>query len=230
MFMKLLPLLQKLFVYLLPFLQKKVEEIVVKPVVANNAVAAEPAKVEAPQPSKPTEIDWNDPKSRINKRFSVKEATYLPSWGVSHIPNAEQKKNIIDIATKVDLLMDKLEVELGKKLVVDVHVFVRPGIASVPGTKFDGLDYNSFLYTTIIWAKLTPEEKSKKKVPNSPHKTGCAIDFHILGYEGAAGNDKMRAIILPHLEEFGVRMEDNPGSTWTHLDCNPVISHRFFKP
>ena len=39
----------------------------------------------------------------------------------------------------------------------------------------------------------------------------------------------MRQVILPHLEEWSIRMEDINGG-WIHIDTNPVGYKRFFKP
>lgn len=231
MFANLLPLLQKICAYLLPFIQKKVEQVAETP-----AQAPAPELVKAvEEPVKPAGIDWSDPSSRINKRFSVKDATYLPSWGVSHLPSVEQKLRIVDVATRIDHLLDKLEIQLDKKLVVDVHVFIRPGVASCPGTKWDGLDYNSWLYHNVVWKGLSEEEKAKKTVPNSPHKLGNAVDFHLVGYAGAIECGKMRELMVPLLAEFGLRVEDHDGS-WIHLDSNkPGLNpdgteRRKFKP
>jgi hypothetical protein len=68
---------------------------------------------------------------------------------------------------------------------------------------------------------LTAEEKAKKKVPKSPHRTGRAIDFHIVGYEGAEKCQIIRVLLAPHLEKLGLRMEKIDGG-WIHLDNMPV--------
>ncbi len=230
MWIKLLPLLKKLLAYLLPFLEKKVDEAISQPIAVVQLAPEQPKA-----PVQPVEIDWKDPKSKINKRFTVKEATYLPSWEVYHIPSEDQKKQIVDIATRVDRLLDKLEEELGKKLKMDVHVWMRPGVTNVPGTKWDGMDYNHWLYMNVVWKNLTAEEKAKKKVPNSPHKSGNAIDGHIEGFEGKPGCAKMRDLAEPHLAEFGLREEDLEG-TWVHWDSNAPgknpdgTERRRFKP
>lgn len=67
--------------------------------------------------------------------------------------------------------------------------------------------------------------------PDSQHLHGKAVDFHVYGYEGATGCAKARSIILPHLEEFELRMEDKQGG-WVHLDTKSVDGggRRFFKP
>jgi hypothetical protein len=175
------------------------------------------------------EIDWTNPSSRINKRFTVKEALFLPSWGVMHVPSEDEKKAIVEIANLVEKAADIIAQKTGTKGLVSVHAWMRPEKANCPGSKWDGHDYNRYIYETQVWKDLTPEEKAKKHVPNSPHKTGHAIDFHISGFEGAANCAKIRQILLPHLEELGLRMEDLNGG-WVHLDNLPVIHLRFFKP
>lgn len=60
----------------------------------------------------------------------------------------------------------------------------------------------------------------------SAHLSGKAVDFSIQG----VSCDKARNILLPRLKNLGIRMEDNPGSNWIHIDRKPVIFRRFFKP
>lgn len=199
------------------------------PAIAN-AVSKEVAKPVAPvQVEIKAETDWSNPKSKITENFSVGEALLLPSWGVCHVPSEEEKAAIKGIAEKVTKAVDILEKKLGKQLRVNVHAWMRPGVANIPGSEWHGKDYNRYIYETQVWKNLTPEEKAKKKVPNSPHKTGHAIDFHIVGFEGKAGCAKIRELLLPHLEELGLRMENLDGG-WVHLDDLPVINSRFFKP
>lgn len=175
------------------------------------------------------EIDWSNPKSKITPRFSVSEALTLPSWGVMHVPSDEEKKAIIGICEKVGKAADILEKIIGRKVSISVHAFMRPEKANIPGSKWDGMDYNRYIYETQVWKDLTPEEKVKKKVPKSPHRTGHAIDFHIIGFEGAVKCAQIRQMLLPHLEELGLRMEDLNGG-WVHLDDMAVVNKRFFKP
>lgn len=175
------------------------------------------------------EIDWNNPKAKVAPRFSVEEALLLPSWGVLHTPSEEEKKAIISVAEKVSAITQELEVALKKKLIIDVHVFMRPEKANVPGSEWNGKNYNRYIYETVVWKKLTPEEKAKKIEPKSPHRTGHAIDFHYVGYEGKEKCAIIRSLLLPLLEKYGLRMEDMDG-TWIHLDDLPVVNNRFFKP
>lgn len=206
----------KLLQMAMGFFKKKAVEQVSQPV--------QPVKVQI-EP----EVNWNDPKSKLSENFSVKEALYLPSWGAQHVPSEEEKKAIKGIAEKVTKAINILEKKLGKQLQVSVHAWMRPGQANIPGSKWNGGDYNRYIYETQVWKNLTPEQKAQKKVPNSPHKTGHAIDFHIVGYEGKAKCAEIRQLLLPHLEELGLRMEDLEGG-WVHLDDLPVVHNRFFKP
>lgn len=60
----------------------------------------------------------------------------------------------------------------------------------------------------------------------SAHMKGMAMDFHAHGIDC----DELRALLLPKLEDWNMRMEDLPGAAWCHMDISPVINMRFFKP
>lgn len=213
-------LINKLIDLGLSFFKKKVTESVAKPVA--------PIEVKIDPPA-PAEIDWSNPASRLSANFSVKEALYLPSWAAQHVPSDEEKEAIKGIAIKVTKAVYVLSKKLNKEIHVNVHAWMRPEKASIPGSKWDGMDYNRYIYETQVWKDLTPEQKAQKRVPNSPHKTGHAIDFHILGFEGKEGCAKIREALIPELEALGLRMEDLEGG-WVHLDDLPVVNKRFFKP
>lgn len=198
-------------------LAKPVAPILVKDVPVQVPVA------EAPQAN----IDWTNPKSKITSRFSVGEALMLQSWGVMHVPSEDEKSAIVGIAIGVGKAADILEQKLGRHVSINVHAFMRPEKANIPGSEWDGHDYNRYIYETQVWKDLTPEEKAKKIVPHSPHRTGHAIDFHIVGYEGPDKCQEIREILAPHLEELGLRMEKIHGG-WVHLDDLPVVNERWF--
>lgn len=185
----------------------------------------EPEPPSAPPPvlAPPTDVDWSNPDSKISKYFTVREATYLPSWKTSHIPTEQEKANILAIAQKMDLVREFLNEP------ILVHVWIRPGKASCPGTQWDGKDYNEWLYKNVIWKNLSDEEKAAKKVPNSPHKTGDAVDWSVKNKSTKEYCALVRQKLLPKLAEWDLRMEDIDGS-WVHLDCKPVVNKRFFKP
>lgn len=181
------------------------------------------------KPSEGLVVDWNDPASKISKHFTVKEATYLNSWHVFHKPTDDQKTAILEIANDMDVICEILEKSLQKAVSVNVHAWMRPDKAICPGTPYDGQDYNKWIYWNQVWTSLTLAQKAEKHVPMSPHRTGHAVDFHIVGFEGAEGCAKIRQLVLPHLEEIGLRMEDITGG-WVHLDNLPAVHQRFFKP
>ena len=64
--------------------------------------------------------------------------------------------------------------------------------------------------------------------PGSAHKFGMAVDFHVSGIKC----DTVREVLVDKLEEFGLRMENLPGSNWVHLDIRPVAEgkNRYFLP
>lgn len=198
---------------------KPVEPIKVQPVASGNAQT----------PPVAPGIDWTNPSAKITNRFTVKDALFLPSWGVMHQPTEDEKAAILALAAVVGKAADKVEQKLGRKVIINVHAWMRPEKANCPGSQWNGQDYNRYIYETQVWKDLTAEQKALKKVPKSHHRIGHAIDFHIEGFEGKEGCAKIREMIGPHLEELNLRMEDISGG-WVHLDDMPVISKRFFKP
>lgn len=211
---------------IMKFLGKNVAAEIEKP-VQPILVQDVPAPVVSTKPT--SSIDWTDPKAKITDRISVGEALTLQSWGVMHVPSEEEKAAIVGIAEAAGRAMDVLEKIIGRHVSINVHAFMRPEKANVPGSQWDGHDYNRYIYETQVWKDLSADEKAKKNVPKSPHRTGHAIDFHIGGYEGAEKCAQIRQMLLPHLEELGLRMEDLNGG-WVHLDNLPVVHARFFKP
>jgi len=174
-------------------------------------------------------IDWENPSCKISEHFTVKDAVYLNSWKAYHKPSEEQKQAMVSIALGIDKAVDAVGQELGKPMQVNVHAFIRPEVANCPESPFNGQDYNKWIYENLVWKDLTSAQKAEKRVPQSPHRTGNAVDFHLIGFEGPEGCAKVRAMLLPHLESLGLRMEDAQGG-WVHLDNLPVKFARFFKP
>jgi len=149
-------------------------------------------------------IDWSDPKCKISKHFTVKEATYLPSWKCYHTVSESEKEEILKLAK----IMDTIRERIGKPIAV--HVWIRPKKANCPGHERDGQDYNLFIGST-----------SKK----SSHIIGAAVDFHVTG---VSDFNALRQKILPWLEELCIRMENQQGN-WVHIDTRKKGFSRFFK-
>ena len=174
-----------------------------EPVVAKNATVV---SVDTnPLPPQFHEIDWSNPEAKISDHFTVKEALWLPSWQVMHIPSEEEKSAIVEHAKKMDLIRDFLGVPL------NVHCWIRP-ILNNPQSEYHGQDYNALV----------------KGAKDSAHKYGIATDYDAKGLNC----DDVRTKLEPKLEEFGLRMEQMPGGNWVHNDSRePLAGHpRFFKP
>jgi hypothetical protein len=153
-------------------------------------------------------INWNDPKCKISKYFTVHEATFLPSWRIYHLPSDEEKVEIVKLAK----IMDKLREKLNKPFIV--HVWMRPKKVNCAASPRHGQDYNLFIGS-----------KSTK----SGHIFGQAVDFHVSGMSGVNGCNLVRQEIMPLLEPLNLRMEDIQGG-WVHIDTKEVSHKRFFKP
>ena len=153
----------------------------------------------------PLIVDWKDPKAKISKYFTVKEALWLPAWEVLHTPSDDEKISILALAEKMDLVREFLERP------IIVHCWIRPKCANLPGSKWDKRNYNSFV----------------GGAPGSAHSEGKAVDFHVA--KMTCG--EVRQILQPKLNEFKVRMEDIEGN-WVHVDIRePALKRsRFFRP
>jgi uncharacterized protein YcbK (DUF882 family) len=149
-------------------------------------------------------IDWTSRTSKITPHFTVKEACWLPSWGVLHKPNAKERENLIRLCQ----VMEQIRQIMGRP--ISVHCMIRPPKVNAPGTQYNGRDYNAH----------------KNGAPKSAHREGLACDFSVIGMTA----DDVRKALLPHLEPLQIRMEDLPGSSWVHIDLYPTTFRRYFKP
>jgi hypothetical protein len=152
------------------------------------------------------QIDWSDLEAPISKFFKVKDALYLHSWNIYHIPSEEEKKEIVSFAATLDTIVERF----GE---INIHCWIRPTKVNCSDPKYQGKDYN----------------KEKKGSSVSGHIKGKAADFNFVDQEGVEACAKMRAKLQPWLEPLGLRMEDIVGP-WIHLDNKPVVGKRFFKP
>lgn len=153
------------------------------------------------------EIIWTDPEFKISDFFTVKDALFLPSWGIYHTPSEQEKEEILKTAK----FMDEVRVILG--LPILVHCWMRPSKVVCEGSPYNGKDYNAFV-------------KGSKA---SNHIKGLAVDWHLNGFESSEKCQEVREKLIPLLEKLNLRMEDRVGP-WIHLDRDKVKSKRFFKP
>ncbi len=139
--------------------------------------------------------------------FTLRDALLLPSWGVQHTPSPSEMANLIKTFQK----LEQIRMFLGGNA-INVHCAIRP-ILNCPGSPHHGESYNSFVGGAT----------------HSAHIVGLAVDWSPVGLSC----DDAKALLLPKLEEFNVRMEDNgAGANWVHCDLAPVPpgGNRFFKP
>lgn len=138
------------------------------------------------------DINWSDPNSPISVNFTVREALWLPSWGVYHTPSDAEKQNIFDMANK----MEQVRSALGDHP-INVNCWIRPTCVQCDSAKFQGRNYNAAV----------------GGAPLSAHIAGKAVDFTV----STVTCDDARYMLTSDLETINLRMEKKPGSGWIHL-------------
>lgn len=166
-------------------------------------------------------IDWLNPKSKISKYFTTHEATFLPSFHCYHIPSNQEKQNIILMAQKMDIIREFLNTS------ITVSVWIRPTKVNCPTfdpkliklkendprqKALDDLNYNLFIGSTAT---------------KSAHIQGLAVDFTTKDLTP----DEVREKLVPKIDEFQIRIELLPGSSWVHVDNMWIKGgHNYFIP
>ena len=152
-------------------------------------------------------IDWSAPEAMISRHFSVHEALWLPTWRREADEedglDERVKAELVRLAKIMDIVRDRIEVP------IVVHCWFRPKAynALVGGAQGSAHTCGG-PWSAVDWSAALPSCQSRGE--------SC---------------DKLRAMILPWLEEFGLRMENNgPGAPWVHLDTKPPVATRYFKP
>lgn len=158
----------------------------------------------------PTSIDWSNPTCKVSKYFTVKEALTLNEWKrmASESDGLDDvvKKNLLSIFKKMDVIRELLGVP------VNVRSAFRPSA------------YNVAIGGAAKSAHMACEDYAAVDF-------WCDLDGN--GTKDGVDCDKIKEKLMPHLEEWGVRMEDNgQGARWVHVDNKPLApgGHRFFKP
>lgn len=155
------------------------------------------------------DIDWNNPKSKISKYFTVEEAIRLREWNrlanESDGLNDKVKYNLYNIFQKMDMIRDFLNCP------IYIRSAYRPSAynVSIGGAKFSAHIANEDFAAVDFW---------------------CDID----GDGDKDGNDcdLIKDKLMSVLTVWGLRMENNgKGARWVHVDNrNPGPGGRFFKP
>lgn len=150
-------------------------------------------------------MNWSDPNENISKYFKVKEALFLPKWGIFHQPNESEQMAISLMAERMDIIREYIE----KPIIV--LSWIRPDHVNCPGSEYHLCDYNDLV----------------NGAPSSMHIYGSAVDWYC-----SDSCDIVRFNIQFKLEQWGIRMERLPMSNWIHVD-NKTVSQgmqRYFIP
>lgn len=159
-----------------------------------------------------SEVRWDDAGSKVSKYFTVRHALWLPKWSRIATRDDGVTEDAKAALLRLFNVLDGVQDFLKSKILV--HVAYRSE------------EYNALVRGTAESAHMA------RKLPDGA--LIAAVDFHadIPNKVGGDACDVVRARILPVLQSFELRMENNPGSDWVHLDSRPVLTggHRYFKP
>jgi len=149
-------------------------------------------------------IDWSDPLAQITRNFTVHEATFLPSWGIYHIPTADEKENIIELAVALQRVRDAY----GSSMNIEVWIrptSVNPGILDSSG-------------------KIVSSPSNPRKGQNYNAAIGSSATSHISGkaVDIKDANRSLTNFLLKNqqlLIDNNLWMEDEKfATTYVHLD------------
>jgi len=162
------------------------------------------------------QIDWTNPKDKISKHFTVKDAIWLNS--LNRLATADDG---LDDAVKekiVQFFNDRVE---PVRVILNIPMYSK--------SCFRPEFYNK----QIGGARLS----CHRFMVQSDGKRYGAFDFWCDadgdGDKDGADCDEIKKRLMPEIEDLGVRMEDNGwGAKWVHIDDKPVPENglRFFKP
>lgn len=146
------------------------------------------------------QINWEYGTSHVSTHFTVRDLIYLPQWA-----RLANESDGLTEEVKHNLINLAAKMEMVRHYLNDVPIISHCG-------------YRPTLYNALV-----------KGAPHSEHLLGCALDFNVEGMESAEDCLKVRQILLPKLEEFGLRCENREG-IWIHLDTGTPHSNRYFIP
>jgi len=154
-------------------------------------------------------INWKDPYAKVSRFFTVHEALWLADW--KRLANESDgldetvKANLLAVFRKLDLVREFL----GRP------IFIKSA-------------YRPKAYNVAIGGSLRSSHMA--------NESSAAVDFWCDadrdGDKDGADCDAIKAALMPKLEVWGLRMEDNgAGARWVHIDTRPPgPAGRFFKP
>lgn len=158
-------------------------------------------------------INWTDGGCKISKHFTVRHAIWLQKWSRLALEDELDscaKTALVNLFTKMDKVVD----QLGR---VYVHSAFRPRG-----------------YNAIVGGAKQSAHMAREVVISKVPTLLAAVDFHVdmpNKLPGSDSCDAARKALLPNLKYFGLRMENNPGSDWVHMDTRPPTNgQHYFLP
>lgn len=155
-----------------------------------------------------------DPKEKISKFFTYKDALWLPEENRMATEADGVTPEILECLKHLFAKMDVVREYFGKP--IRVHITFRT------------MQYHLNLYKQIN-AKRVAKGLPEVRVPmGSGHLKGKATDFDVMGM--SCDDAKAKILADKKLDEWNMRMENNgKGASWVHLDELPVgPSGRYF--
>ncbi len=145
-----------------------------------------------------------DPTNNISSHFTWRDALWLPSWSRMGNETDGLTQQILDTMCFLFQKMDVVRDYFG--MPIHVHVTWRP------------IAYNKQIGGAINSAHIASDLNI------------AACDFDMIGINCDDARNKI--ISDNKLDDWQMRMEQNPGGNWLHLDTRqPLPGHpRFFKP
>lgn len=154
-------------------------------------------------------IDWTNPKSKISKWFTVKDALFLRKWN--------------RLANEGDGLNDHVKTQL--KRIFNELDWVREllGKPIIVTSAYRPQKYNIAIGGAKRSAHMCIEDYAA---------VDWVCDINGDGKMDVMDCDNIKQFLMSYLEERKLRMEDNRGGNWVHLDLRkvPKGGKRFFKP
>lgn len=147
------------------------------------------------------QINWADPKHKISRHFTVKEAIWLDKWG--------------RLATEADGLTERVKGNLVKFFTEKAD----PVREILGYAMFSKSCFRPGPYNTLIGGARLSCHKCEEE--------WCALDFWVDadgdGDKDGKDCDAIKDQLRPHLSRLGIRMELNgKGALWVHIDNKPV--------
>ena len=156
-----------------------------------------------------------DPIKNISTHFTYRDALWLPSWGrMGNEADGLTQDILLRIERFFNLWVEPVRLFIALPMIVSVAWRPRPYNSQI---KPPGATHSPHMALVDSWGN-----------PLLPEDDCAALDFIVPGVLC----DNIRSKLYPKLKDLNIRVENNPGSVWVHMDNRPVPKggRRFFIP